>query len=419
MCSTERILAVMTGRPTSFLQSDCTALLPSPVDEESIFIKEASNVRRDSSGQETISSPSSSTSPTKTKASPGISFSPLSHHTASDKPRGGPPNHAMYFVYHTKLSILTNEVLDRLYRAGVIHKSWEAIQINIANLASKLDQWHSELPPVFDFIKKQRDQQFVRQRMSLGFFYYSTVMITNRPCLCRVGRKIPNESQKSIDFNLSAAVGCVYAAKDMMEMLPEEPNPIGLYKVAPWWCIVHHLVQAAVVLMLELSMHAEHLPHEADEILETARKAIYWLKSMSQENLAAHRAWRLCDDMLQKVATMAGRNVDGLPTPSFTSTAEMEQPMATRAAQGMTATQTYAAQFSDSSYYATMQPENSFIQPTMYAVYDELSSPGQLPASIPSSQMSNTFTIPNEMDGMISEEAQDQMYPSGYDQPWS
>ena len=411
MCSTERILAVMTGRPTSVLESDCTAPLPSPVDEESIFMREASKSRRHSSSQDTVSSPSSTTSPTTTKISPGSSFSPLSHHSGSDKFRGGPPNHGMFFLYHTKLSILTNEVLDRLYRASVIRRSWEAIQITIADLVSKLEQWHSELPPVFDFMKKQRDQQFVRQRMSLGFCYYSTLTVINRPCLCRVDRKIPNESEKSMAFNKSAAVYCVHAAKDMMEMLPEEPNPIGLYKVAPWWCIVHHLVQAATVLMLELSLHAEHVPYEADEVLEIAKKAIYWLKSMSQEDIAAHRAWRLCDDMLQRVAPSVGRIVNGLP---------MEESFATSALpQGMTTAQSYKTQFPDVNYYAGMQPDNPFSQPPMYAVYDDLSSPAQMPPSFPSPHVTNMFTIPNEMDGVISEEAQDQDYLPGYNRSWN
>ena len=410
----------MTGRPTSVLENDCTAPLPSPVDEESIFTKEASTSERHSSGQGSVSSQSSTTSPTKLKASPRSSFSPTSHHSGSDRSRGGPPNHGMYFLYHTKLSILTNEVLDRLYRAGVIRRSWEAIQINIANLVSKLEQWHSELPPVFDFIKKQRDQQFVRQRMNLGFFYYSTLTIINRPCLCRVDKKIPNESQKSIDFNKSAAVSCVHAAKDMMEMLPEEPNPIGLYKVAPWWCIVHHLVQAATVLMLELSLHAEHVPYEADEILETARKAIYWLKSMSQENIAAQRAWRLCHDMLQKVAPSVGRIVDGLPTPSFSSAEGMEQTFSASALpQGMTGMPNYMTQLSNNTYEAGTQPENSFFQPPMYAVYDDLSPSGQMRASFSSPQNSNMFTISYGMEGVISEEAQDQIYSPGYDQQWN
>jgi len=412
LCSTERMAAVMTGRPTSVLGSDCTVPLPLPIDEDVIFNKEglahvASNSRRHSSGQDTVSTPSSTTSSTRARTSPANSFSPTSHHLGSENIRGVPPNHAMYFLYHTKLSILTNEVLDRLYRASAISESWEGIQIIIGTLESKLEQWRSELPSVFDFTKKQRDQQFVRPRMSLGFFYYSTLMIINRPCLCRLDKKIPNESRKSFHFNRSAAVNCVHAARDMMEMLPEEPNPIGLYKVAPWWGIIHHLVQAVTVLMLELSFHSEHLPFEAEEVLENAKKAIHWLESMSSENVAAQRAWRLCNDLLQRVAPKMSLTVNGLPTPAFNPADRIENPFATTALpQNVPATQSYSTHFPDASYYAGVQPDKPYFQPPMYAAYDDFSPPRQVPTSFPSPSMTTMYPVSSEMDGLISHEAQ-------------
>lgn len=415
----------MTGRPTSVLGSDCTAPLPLPIDEDALFNKEglahaASKSRRYSSGQDTVSTPSSTTSSTRAKASPANSFSPTSHHSGSENIRAVPPNHAMYFLYHTKLSILTNEVLDRLYRASAISESWEGVQIIIGTLESRLEQWRSELPSVFDFTKKQRDQQFFRPRMSLGFFYYSTLMIINRPCLCRLDKKIPNESKKSFHLNRSAAVNCVHAARDMMEMLPEEPNPIGLYKVAPWWCIVHHLVQATTVLMLELSFHSEHLPSEAEEILENVKKAIHWLKSMSPENVAAHRAWRLCDDLLQRVAPNLSMTVNGLPTPALNPADETENPFATTALpRNVPGMQSYSTHFPDASYYATMQPENSYFQPPMYAAYDDFSSIGQIPTSFPSPTMTTMYPVSSEMDGLNSHEAQGQGFPPDYDCQWN
>ena len=414
----------MTGRPPSVFERDCTAPLPLPVEEDAIFNREglvhaAASSRRRSSGHDTVSTPSSITSPTISKLPPANSFSPISHHSGSEKTRMVPANHALYFLCHTQLSILTNQVLDRLYRAGVVSEPWEGIQTSICTLGSKLEQWHSELPSVFDFTKKQRDQQFVRQRMSLGFFYYNTLTIINRPCLCRINPRIPNESEKSIDFNRSAAVNCVHAAKDMMEMLPEEPNPIGLYKVAPWWYIVHHLVQAATVLMIGLSLGSEHAPFEAQEILETAKKAIYWLKSMSQENIAAHRAWKLCDDMLRRVSPKTVRTVNGLPTPAFSSFEKMENLFADTALplDGAGAPN-YSTDFGDGSYFAGMQPENPFFQPPMYAAHDDLSS-SQIPIPFPSPHTTTMFPVPNEMDGIISEETQGQRFLRNYNQQWN
>jgi hypothetical protein len=325
VCSAEFRLSVMTGRPSAFTNVDFTVSLPRPVEEESFLVpRHAAFSNQDVAlhhrysrpeSRYTENSPSnqSSGSSTRVKVSPAASPTPAFPHPTLDGHGAIPPSHAMYFLIQTKLSLFTNEVLHQLYRSRVVAKSWAQIQAVISALVIKLEKWQSALPPVFDFSKKQRDQQFSRQRMSLGFFYYSTLMIISRPCLCRINRKLPHASEKYREFNRATAAKCVHAAKDMLGLLPNEPNPIGLYKVTPWWCLVHHLVQAATVSMLELSYQADHLPHEVEEILQSARKAVQWLHSMAEEDLAAHRAWRLCDDMLQKVASKVGRQFDIQP----------------------------------------------------------------------------------------------------------
>jgi len=307
----------MTGRPTSFLDADCSTPLPLPLEGDSLVkgsrrsgvsTAAAESRRRYSSQESRDSDPPASLSEQSTRISGTSSGQP-------DNEVGGAvaPSDALYFLCHTKLSILTNAVLNRLYRAGTLKQTWADIQARIAKLDDRLERWRQGLPSVFDFTKKQRDQQFIRQRMCLGFFYYNTRTIINRPCLCRVDRRIPQESGKAKEFNRTAAARCVHAARDLMDMLPNVPNAVGLYRVSPWWCLVHNIVQASTVLMLELSFRADHMPNEADNILEAAKKAVYWLRSMSDDNVAARRAWRLCDDLLHKVAHKIGRSADNMP----------------------------------------------------------------------------------------------------------
>jgi len=311
------MLAVMTGRPTSFLDADCSTPLPLPLEKDSLVkgsrrsgvsTAAAESLRRYSSQESWDSDPRPSLSE-KSTGHPGTSS------RQPDNEGGGAvaPSEALFFLCHTKLSILTNTVLNRLYRAGTSKQTWAEIQGGIAKLDDKLERWRQGLPSIFDFTKKQRDQQFIRQRICLGFFYYNTRTIINRPCLCRVDRRIPQESGKAMEFNRTAAARCVHAARDLMNMLPNVPNVVGLYRVSPWWCLVHHIVQASTVLMLELSFRADHMPNEADDILEAAKKAVYWLRSMSDDNVAAPRAWRLCDDLLHKVAPRIGRSADNMP----------------------------------------------------------------------------------------------------------
>lgn len=311
------MLAVMTGRPTSFLDADCSTPLPLPLEKDSLakgsrssgVVTAAAESLRRYSSQESWDSDSPASLSEKSTSHLGTSS------RQPDNEAGGAvaPSEALFFLYHTKLSILTNTVLNRLYRAGTSKQTWAEIQGRIAKLDAKLERWRQNLPSIFDFTKKQRDQQFIRQRICLGFFYYNTRTIINRPCLCRVDRKIPQESGKAKEFNRIAAARCVHAAQDLMDLLPNVPNAVGLYRVSPWWCLVHHIVQASTVLMLELSFRADHMPNEADDILKAAKKAVYWLRNMSDDNVAARRAWRLCDDLLRKVAPRVGREADTMP----------------------------------------------------------------------------------------------------------
>lgn len=315
----------MTGRISSIGDSDCTVPLPVPVEEDAFPVGSRGKLYGDSSGRGSRSSTQDSSSPDKStstsssissgaKITPASSTSPLSQLSSYDSFKSVAPTNALYFVHYTQLGVVSHEVCRSLYSPATMSDSWARIQSVISTLDDKLERWRSGLPNLFDFSKKQRDQQFIRQRMSLGFYYYSMKILINRPCLCRVSQRIPNESGKSKDFNRSTATNCVHAAKAMLNLLPDEPNPIGLYKISPWWSLLHYLMQAVTVLMLELAIRSDHMPNEAEEILNCAKKAVRWLNKMSDESIAAQRAWKISNEMLIKVAVRVGRDVHDLPS---------------------------------------------------------------------------------------------------------
>lgn len=319
VCSVDIRLAVMTGRPSAFLSANSTVPLPFPVEEESFFLPGTfafpsgegplhpryagqESPYRDDASPNPPSSASTQVNPSPTESlGPQFSQTPV------------PASNALYFLLQTKLSLITNEVLDQLYRPRVVTRSWAHVQLIISALTGKLEQWRRGLPSVFDFSRRQRDLQFRRQRICLGLFYYSTAMIISRPCLCRMNRTMRHPSEKSKEFERATAAKCVHAAKDMLDLLPNEPEPAVLYKVAPWWCLVHHLVQASTISMLELSFQADHVPEEVENLLQTAKKAARWLRSMAEVDLAASRAWRLCEEMLHKVASIVGKPFGSYP----------------------------------------------------------------------------------------------------------
>ena len=311
----------MTGRPTSIDDDLCSTPLPIPYEEEVFFhpstgINEGEAVERilrygsqDSGAFSSASSAHSTGLTTKSPGSPSTSQQSVDYYFKQVQ-----PSLSLYFLHYIQLSKLTHDVLISIYSPNTMSQSWSQVQHLVSVHDVNIERWRTNLPPVFDFTKKQRDQIFSRQRMSLGFFYYSTRILINRPCLCRIDRSIPNESDRSRDFNRSAATTCVRAAKGMLNLLPDEPNPVGLYSVSPWWCTLHYLRTGATVLMLELSFRADHMPYEAEEILNSARKAVYWLNQMAGDSIAARRAWKISDEVLRKVAPKIGRDVNDLPS---------------------------------------------------------------------------------------------------------
>lgn len=320
----------MTGRTPSIVEAHCTCPLPLPVEESGIVDNATlKNFSRQNSGR----SDSLNTNPSSVQ-SHGMVNSPVDSHSSASIPvshvEGLLPSVGLYFLHYTKLSILTNHVLSRLYRAGAMERSWSETQSTMAELNIALENWRQQLPLMFDFTKQTRDQQWIRQRKSLGFSYYSTIMVINRPCLCRMDRRIANESGKAQKFDQVTAARCVHAAIDMLDLLPDVPNPALMYAQCPWWCLVHHLVEAAVVCMLELSFRATHMPDEVDEVFESAVKAVRWLSSFAVSDLAATRAWQMCDEMLRKISPRVGKSTSEMP--SFHS--QQQQP-ATGPIQGM------------------------------------------------------------------------------------
>jgi hypothetical protein len=223
------------------------------------------------------------------------------------------PNSSLCFLHQVHLSRLTQRIFHVLYNPASLKGTWSDIQTTIKQLDEQLEHWYWKLPQAFAFRRKQRERRSYEARLTLGFFFYSTKMIVHRPCLCRLDRKIPNQSTKSLEFNRNSAAACVDAAMEMLQLIPNEPDATGLFRVGPWWSILHWLVQAATVLTLEISFRVFHMPEKAEAILEASKKAIRWLHALAEDNLSAKRAWTLCDTMLRKAAQKIGQEVNDLP----------------------------------------------------------------------------------------------------------
>ena len=296
----EHQLCSMTGRVNGILDEQCTTPLPVPVVEEEFETRLGMRLlsrgyqqrkRAPSSNVATTreSAPSSRSGPNK-QSSRSSSTAQSTWSSDMDWANDVPPNMALYFLHLVQLSRLSQTIIRRLYSPTASQAQWSDIQILIENLNQQLDNWYHGLPAVFDFKRRQTEKHFYEARLALGFFYYNTKQVLYRPCLCPLDRRIPGPSGKSRRFNHAAATTCAVSAQEQLALISDDPNAVGLLRVGPWTSIVHLLVRSATVLMLEISFRAHHIPEQADDLLESAKKTVRWLRVLGNKNLAAARA---------------------------------------------------------------------------------------------------------------------------------
>lgn len=322
----EHRLCNMTGRVNCIMDDHCTTPLPVPLEEELFETEEGKRLLAKDRQQ-------GDRAPSSNLQSPSIGSTPSTDRSRSQTkvdsrspsmPSGGqgsdlewakdvPPNSSLYFLHMVQLARLTQAIFHNLYNPASIKGTWSDIQAKIKSLDERLEHWYRKLPPAFAFRRKQRERGSYEYRLNLGFFYYSTKMTVHRPCLCRLDRKIPGQSAKSLDFNRNSAATCVEAAMEMLQLIPDEPNAVGLIRVGPWWNVLHWIVQATTVLMLEISFRVNHMPEEADSILESCKKGIRWLHALAEENPSAVRAWSMCNVLFKDSVKKIGHDVNDLP----------------------------------------------------------------------------------------------------------
>lgn len=301
-------LCAMTGRPPSSNVEFCTTPLPVPFMEEQfrdetiaqiITDQEARNVfmgifstnRWGQSQTESSVSPeqSGNLTPNGNKQCEQLAFSAMETLT---------PNISLYFLYFVELGLTMRESVDTLYAPGAARKSWREVEEAISALNSKADAWLSKLPETFRFTGPQGDVAFERQISSLAFRYYSTKLIIMQPCLRHAARQGGTPSLGNFCDTMTDQ--CVDIATQMLALLPEPPDSSWLYHIAPWWCVLHYLMQAMTVLLTELFLRARPGTLQYRKVQESVDKGNRWLYDMSGGDACSQRAWFVCNDILSR-----------------------------------------------------------------------------------------------------------------------
>ncbi|KAJ5327655.1 hypothetical protein N7452_008045 [Penicillium brevicompactum] len=306
--SLEHMLGIMTGRPLSTLDGGSATPLPLPFDEDEL--------KTDPAAIEMLENPQ-------------LREARIRNVMAStwDRPIGGarenaqssdqpwvknlPATFSVCYLYSCDLTVITQDVLHKVYSTHCVLLPWAEIESRIDELRLRFDLWRSNLPTTLEFTERTNGDSCepLRCKLLLGFQYYSARITLGRPCLCR---RDARQNVSTPTFSHSMALITLESATSMINLISDAPNVLQLYEMCPWWCVLRQLMQAAVVILLELSFGSVHNPEEEPNFVQLAKKCIRWFFAMPEPS--AQRAWRLCDSIFRKLARGMKYSTSDIPS---------------------------------------------------------------------------------------------------------
>lgn len=225
----------------------------------------------------------------------------------------GAATRAPFVRARVTISLIVQKALSKLYTPQTSVNSWAYIQGEIASLSEELEEWMAmTLPEEHRPVNSIPASDLQRERLLLSFQYYSAKILIYRPCLCRLERRIKGQSDASVGFNWKTAEACVEAAQAVTRLFPDEPNLDFAYQQSPWWCIVHSIMQAVAVLLLELSFGETHMTSPEESILTSVKKLVRWLRFLSVSNAVAERAFEVLVEIINTSAPRLGLEISDI-----------------------------------------------------------------------------------------------------------
>jgi hypothetical protein len=291
--SLERILTVMTGRPSMVKDEDCSVTLP-------LIESEKGNSRNPLEVRTTFAA---------VAGPPNANYSNQILRRAEKTSDLSPdvPHPEAYFSYYAQLHAISQLVADELYHPAIRNAKWSDIQRKIQSLDEKLLDWAARLPDVFDIQAPSSTSANESFRVALGILFGSTRMIINRPCLGGTDCKISNQSDASRDASRVGADQCVISAKAVLGFVSDEENLHRILAGPLWWMLPHHLKRATTVLLLDLAYRLPDKASEVGKVLDFARNAVDWLQKLAPFGEASHKSWVTLSHLLRLITEKIGR----------------------------------------------------------------------------------------------------------------
>lgn len=243
---------------------------------------------------------------------------------------------AVYFFHLVDLSIITHAAVAAIYS---VTAAKDGGQTKIPYYQEKLQTWLSTLQPPFAFTDNYNSPLLSRDRrgqVSLALTYYSSQIILSRPCLNRPGMKEgTNIRFPRSRFGNDTARTCVQSSLALISVLPDQPSTEWALKMTPWWSILHFIMQALTILLIQLSIGpVPFLTNNGEEvgqggsdaeiaatedrthvtILSASKKALRWLHTLAKEDPSSRRAFQISDGFIRRIGRAKGLDLAGIPS---------------------------------------------------------------------------------------------------------
>ncbi|KAJ5180868.1 hypothetical protein N7492_004078 [Penicillium capsulatum] len=338
----EHLLTSMNGRTSRVGEGLCSVSMPIPAEEESFEQPEIRRFFEDSTLR-------------RSRLCPTLFESSMQRQGGLAWISEFEPCPSFFFYCLVDLSLMTQAVLNNIYSIEGIRQGPSQMEYQLQKYGLRLDRWLHKIPTCYRFtlpdttpwhidhatLDDQSDP-FTRERVSLALNYYSARITLCRPCLTQThttplaNPSTPHDLSSRAKLRAAIATDCLQAACSLTSILPESADLTWLARVAPYWSILHHLMQATTALLLSISycsfVHppgatpplyqpqsptAPGTPNPPDSSygqyppllnadLNTAiaqtEKALSWIHTMATVDPASRRAFGMCEKVIRHIA---------------------------------------------------------------------------------------------------------------------
>ncbi|KGO77091.1 Transcription factor, fungi [Penicillium italicum] len=342
--SLEHLITSMTGRASCVGEGLCSVPAPLPYEEEAFDQPDAKGLLQDPALREA-------------HLRPTLFEAPSQHHSPAWVTHC-PPCPSLFFYFLVDLTLITHALMNKVYSIEGLRNGSSQVEYHVQKFSLQMDRWISKLPPFYQFTLLNPtpwhtnhlklvdlSAPFVRERVCLAMNYYSARITLCRPCLSHIHQS-PHHASPTGEptargkLRSEMATLCLQASCALIAILPEDSNMKWLARAAPWWSILHFLMQATTALLLGLSYcsgkkkptspdtntlrppasppisqgaYPPLLEKDLSTAIAATKKALFWLHTTASVDPAARRAFLLCDGILRKIAPGLGIDLSEWP----------------------------------------------------------------------------------------------------------